>query len=129
MAGGFRGLLARLRDLLTEDQVHYVIDVDSPSLLAVQPNAEMLPAGAVGVARRFSASPKLVQSILIVGGPVADGTTANKGTIWVGGAGVGSGNGTPISPGGSISLEAIDLNKLWWNPDVAADRLRILTMV
>lgn len=106
-----------------------VVPITDPALLELRPVVGVNVMRGANIPTPLETQSVRVQSVIVSAGPLADGTTANTSTLFVGGAGVAAASGFPLTPGQTISFPACDLADLFVVSATATDVVRYLYFV
>lgn len=100
------------------------IPITDPSLLELVPLLTVTGMREANVPTPILSQSLKVQSVVLSAGPLADGTTANTSTLFVGGRGVSAAAGFPLAPGQTLSFPACDLADIYVVSATATDVVR-----
>ena len=120
-------LLRQLRGMkICPENIILTLDVDGSLLLASKPQTNIITP-TTGRPRPLMDRSLLVQSLIMVGGPRADGVTTNANQLFVGGnSNTLLADGWPLVPGATLWLDAVNLQDVYVLAVDPLDRLRIL---
>lgn len=107
-------------------RVQLMLAADSAAFLEAEVASDVIAPPQADKSFRLAEREKPILGLILMAGPREDGATANGGTIFIGGQGVGLKDGYPLLPGMTLAIDAVDLSKLAAYFTNASDRLRLL---